>query len=477
LGKEFIYIIPEILILTTATIVLSLDIFLPRERKSLLAYVSIAGLWLAAFLSAGLIGERVSILADMFVIDSFGIILKIVILIAASMAALLAIEFLKESNKYGEYYFLLLSSVLGMMIVTGSSNLIAVFLGIQLTSVPLYIMAGFARTDVKSNEAALKYFLLGVLTAAVTLYGMSLIYGMTGTLNLAEIATKLEHTNLNDPVLFIGMTFVVSGFTFKIAAVPFHFWAPDTYEGAPTPVTAFIAAVPKMAGFAALVRLVFTAFPEFTGQWVGLFGLAATMTMITGNILAIPQKNIKRMLAFSGIAHVGYALISLAVSNQHALSGLVFYMIAYAAMNLGAFAIVIAVGRVSPENQIEDFAGLGSRSPLLAGAMTILLLSMLGFPLTAGFMAKFLVFASAVEKGYVWLAVIGVANSVISLYYYIGVVRQMYMVPPKTEKPVPIPVTIGAVVLTSVVVTMVIGIFPEYFIQLARLVFLVNASF
>lgn len=478
MGINLYYLAPELIVLSTALLILTVELFLKEEQKGILAYMAVAGLWLAALFSARFIGVQVTLLGKMFVLDSFGLVLKILILVASSLAIFLAIDFLSfPGSKQGEYYCLMLFSVLGMMIITAASNLIAIFVGIQLASVPLYILAGFQKFDLKSNEAALKYFLLGILTAGVTLYGLSLIYGLTGTLNLAEIAERLLHINLNDPVLFIGMTFIVSGLTFKIAAVPFHFWAPDTYEGAPTPVTAFIAAVPKVAGFAALVRLIFTAFPEFTPQWVGLFGLASILTMLTGNILAIPQRNIKRMLAFSGIAHVGYILIGLAVTNEHALSGMIFYLISYAAVTLGAFAVVIGLGRTSPENQIEDYAGLSERAPLLAGAMAIFFLCLVGFPTTSGFISKFLVFGAAIEKGYAWLALVGVLNSVISLYYYLNVVRHMYFMPPKEKTPVKVPWRIGAVIATAVVTVMSLGLYPEPFIHLVRSITLINVRF
>lgn len=472
------YLTPELLVLSTALLILAVELFLAEEQKRYLAYIAVAGLWLAAIFSAQLVGVQVSMLGDMFSLDSFGLVLKILILIATSMAIILATDFLNfPGSKQGEYYSLVLFSALGMIIIASASNLIAIFVGVQLTSVPLYILAGFQKFDIKSNEAALKYFLLGILTAGVTLYGLSLIYGLTGTLNMPEIAKKLLQINLNDPVLFIGMTFVVSGLTFKIAAVPFHFWAPDTYEGAPTPVTAFIAAVPKIAGFAALVRLIFTAFPEFTSQWVGLFGLASILTMLTGNILAIPQHNIKRMLAFSGIAHVGYILIGLAVTNEHALAGMIFYLISYAAMNLGAFAVVIGLERTSPGNLIEDYTGLSERAPPLAAAMTIFLISLVGFPTTSGFISKFLVFGAAIEKGYAWLAIIGVLNSVISLYYYLNVVRHMYFMSAKEKAPVEVPWSIWAVIAIAVVAVMLLGLYPEPFIHLVRSITLINVRF
>jgi NADH-quinone oxidoreductase subunit N len=366
-AREFIYLIPEIIVLATALLILMLDLVVPDKPKAMvLAWTSVAGLAAAAAFAANLFGERVIVTADMFVVDSFGIVLKMVLLIGSALSILLAVGFLQRPKSHpGEYNFLILASTLGMMIMTGSNNLLLAFLGIQLTSIPLYILAGFKRNDAKSSEAALKYFLLGVLTAALMLYGMSMLYGLTGTLNLTTIAQRLTAIKPNDPVLFLGMVFIIAGFSFKIAAVPFHFWAPDVYEGSPTCVTAFIAAVPKIAGFAVLVRLVYTAFPALTTQWTGLMALMAVLTMVTGNIMAIPQKNIKRMLAFSGIAHVGYMLIALAVPGPNALGALVFYLIAYSAMTAGALTIVVAVGRVTHEHQINSFAGLGSRAPLL----------------------------------------------------------------------------------------------------------------
>jgi NADH-quinone oxidoreductase subunit N len=470
LARETIYLLSEIIVLTTALAVLMLDLVLPEKRRTeILAGVSLAGLLLAAGFAVLQFGERISIMANMFVVDSFSIVIKAGILMGSSLSILLAIGFLKKpKSNPGEYYFLMLVSTLGMMVMTASTNLLVVFLGIQLASVPMYILTGFKRADKKSSEAALKYFLLGVLTAAVSLYGMSLLYGLTGTLNLAQMAARLAVVTPDNPVIFLGMTFVVAGITFKIAAVPFHFWAPDVYEGAPTSVTSFIAAVPKIAGFAVLVRLVYTAFPALTSQWAGLFALMAVLTMFTGNFLAIPQKNIKRMLAFSGIAHVGYILITLAVPGPTALSALVVYLVAYGAMTGGAFAIVTAIGRVTNKHEIADFAGLSSRAPALAAAMTLFLLSMLGFPLTAGFTAKFLVFGAAIEKGMVWLALIGVLNSVISLFYYFGVIRQMYLVPAKVKQPIKISAVVWVVIGVAVVVTLVLGIYPEPVIHLSR---------
>ncbi len=479
MAREFIYLVPEIIVLATALGVLVLDLVLGAKRKPLiLALASVAGLLAAAGFTANLMGQRAIVMADMFVIDSFGLVLKVVILVGAALSVLLAVGFLERPKSHpGEYDFLIVASTLGMMVMTGSNNLLLAFLGIQLTSIPLYILAGFKRNDSKSSEAALKYFLLGVLTAALMLYGMSLLYGLTGTLNLTTIAARLGGIKTNDPVLFLGMVFIIAGFSFKIAAVPFHFWAPDVYEGSPTCVTAFISAVPKIAGFAVLLRLVYTAFPALTPQWTGLMALMAVLTMVTGNIMAIPQKDIKRMLAFSGIAHVGYALIALAVPGQNAMGALVFYLLAYSAMTAGAFTIVVAVGRVSHEHQITSFAGLGTRAPVLAAAMTVFLLSMLGFPLTAGFTGKFLVFSAAIEKHYVWLALIGVINSVISLYYYFGVVRQMYLTPARATTKMQVSGLVWLLIAIALTVTFALGIYPEPVINLTRHLVVLFARF
>ncbi len=468
-SADLYYLAPELVVLGTALLVLIVDLFLKEEKKRFLAHISIGGLLIAAVLSFSFFKVRASILGNMFILDSFGLILKILILFSSILAIFLALDFLNHpGSKQGEYYSLLLFSTLGMIIITGASNLITIFVGIQLISVPLYVLAGFEKFDPKSNEAALKYFLLGILTAAVTLYGLSLVYGLTGTLNLVEIGENLLQGGISDPVFYLGMTFVIVGLTFKIAAVPFHFWAPDTYEGAPTPVSAFIAAVPKVAGFAALVRLIFTAFPNFAPEWVGLFSLISVLTMFTGNLLAIPQQNIKRMLAFSGIAHVGYILIALAVGNKHALEGIVFYLISYATMNLGTFAVVIGVEKINPENSIPGYAGLYERAPLIALTMTVFLISLVGFPTTSGFISKFLIFEAAIEKGYAWLAIIGVINTVISLYYYINVARYMYFFPAKEKGSLRVGGYVWVTIILSLLAVLVMGLFPEPFIRLAR---------
>lgn len=478
MSRQFIYLLPEIIVLVAALLVLVADLFLPEKHKGKIVAIPAAGFVLAAIDASLFFGERVTIMSDMFVVDSFSVVMKIIVLVSAFLALFIGVDYLTRPNaKQGEWYFLITASVLGMMIMTGTSHLLVAFLGIQLTSIPLYILTGFKKGNLKSSEAALKYFLLGIITAAVTLYGMSLIYGLTGSLHMPAIAAQLAKVDPKNAVLFMGMVFIIAGFSFKIAAVPFHFWAPDVYEGAPTPIAAFIAAVPKVAGFAILTRLIFTAFPEFNVQWMGLFAFLSVLTMTTGNLLALPQKNIKRMLAFSGIAHVGYMLIALAVGSKLALGSLVFYAAAYSIMNIGAFAITVALGRVNREHQVATFAGLGSRSPLTAAAMTLFLLSMMGFPLTAGFAGKLFLFSAAVEKGLTWLAIVGAVNSVISVFYYLRIVRQMYFEKSHTDKPFTMPAALIAVIAAAVIITLAMGLYPEPFISLARSLALINTGF
>lgn len=470
MAAELGFLTPEITVLATALAVLVFDMLLPNKRKpEILAAVSVTGLAAAFLFAVNLVGERVVIMSGMYVLDTFGLVVKSAVLFGAGLALLLGVGFLSRPDSHpGEYDFLLLVSTFGMLIMCGSVNLLVTFLGIQLTSVPLYILTGFKRQDIKSSEAALKYFLLGVLTAAVTLYGMSLIYGLSGTLQMPEIASRLARISPDDPVLFLGLVFLVAGFSFKIAAVPFHFWAPDVYQGAPTSVSSFIAAVPKIAGFAVLTRLVFTAFPQFTIQWTGLLAMMSVLTMLTGNILAMPQKDIKRMLAFSGIAHVGYIMIALVAPSQNALGALAFYLLAYGGMTGGAWAVVTAVGRATHDHRIESFSGLGSRAPVLAVFMTVFMLSMIGFPLTAGFAAKLLVFSAAVEHGYLWLAIVGVLNSVLSLYYYLNIVRHMYFKPALGKARVKVSALVWLIIGVAITVTVAMGTYPEPFIRLAR---------
>jgi NADH-quinone oxidoreductase subunit N len=471
LSRELIYLAPEIIVVVMAMAILGLDLLLNNKNKALwLTGVSVAGFALAALSAAPLFGERVVLMSGMFIVDTFGLIMKIIILLGALLSVLLAAGLIRRPQaKPGEYIFLLSAATVGMMLMTGAANLLTVFLSVQLASIPLYVMTGFLPGDKRSVEAALKYLLLGVMAAAVTLFGMSFVYGITGNLGLAAIAESMAAAKNIDTMLILGLVFVVAGISFKIAAVPFHFWAPDVYEGAPTAVSAFIAAVPKVAGFAVLTRLVLTAFPSAAAQWTALFALLSILSMILGNIMAIPQKNIKRLLAFAGITHVGYMLIALAAPGQRSVTALIFYLLVYMIMTVGMFAMTIAVCGESNENDtISAFTGLGRRAPLAAAGTTVLLLSMFGFPLTGGFIAKLLLFGAAVDKGMTWLAIIGVVNGVISFYYYFGIIREMYLREPG-KKRAPVFTYLNAIVIiAAVILTILLGIFPEPVLRLVQ---------
>jgi NADH-quinone oxidoreductase subunit N len=363
----------------------------------------------------------------------------------------------------GEYYALALFSTAGMVAMAAANDLVVIFLALEVMSIGVYVLAGVRRNETRSSEAALKYFLLGAFAAGFLLFGIALIYGATGTTRLEAIAARVA-SGVGEPSQFVllGAGLLLVGFAFKVAAVPFHVWTPDVYEGAPTPITALMAVGVKAAAFAALVRVFGATFGHLAGEWKGLLWAIAAATMTVGNLLAISQKNVKRMLAYSSIAHAGYALIGLVAGTAEAGSALLFYLLAYAAMNLGAFAVVVALGRVGePNEEISCYAGLAGRRPLLAAAMAVFLLSLAGVPPLAGFAAKFYVFGAAVQAGYVGLAVVGVLNSLVSAYYYLWVIVQMYMYEGEVE---PVPLRERPYLATTIglafAATVLFGIFP-----------------
>jgi NADH-quinone oxidoreductase subunit N len=338
-------------------------------------------------------------------------------------------------------------------------------------SISLYILAGFNRSSVKSNEAGMKYFLLGAFSTGFLLYGMALVYGVTGTTRVAKIAEIIAQmsTPADNTMLLIGMFLLLTGFLFKIAAAPFHMWTPDVYEGAPTPMTAFMSAGPKAAGFAAMLRLLLVAFPTMVAEWSDLLWILAVLTMTIGNFTALRQDNIKRMLAYSSIAHAGYALVGLTAANSTGTAGILFYMLSYAFMNIGAFAVIILVGKKGEANgTVMDFAGLGKKHPLLAATMALFLLSLAGMPPTAGFIGKFYLFSGAIQEGYIWLAIIGVLNSAASVYYYLRVTVYMYFKPGEEEfEWVTVTAPIALALVVAAAGSLIPGVIPSMLLQYA----------
>jgi NADH-quinone oxidoreductase subunit N len=348
-----------------------------------------------------------------------------------------------------------------------------IFLGLEVMSVSLYVLAGFNRANRKSNEAGLKYFLLGAFSTGFMLYGMALIYGATGTTRLYKIAAIIGQMTLPSAniLLVAGMLLMMTGFAFKIAAAPFHMWTPDVYEGAPTPMTAFMSAGPKAAGFAALLRIFLVALPTLQVEWSQVLWVLAVLTMTVGNITALRQDNIKRVLAYSSIAHAGYALVGFAAGNDTGTAGILFYMLTYSFMNIGAFAIIILVAKKGETNgDVKDFAGLGFKRPLLALAMTLFLFSLAGVPPAAGFIGKFYLFSGAIQKGYIWLAVIGVLNSAASAYYYLRIMVYMYFKDATEDfEWVQVTVPVALALVIAVAGTLIPGIVPSVIIQYAQM--------
>jgi NADH-quinone oxidoreductase subunit N len=467
-------ILPEIFLSVLAMALLLITVFSPGGQKSYLAYISFIGIAATAVLVGAGWGGHVESFGGSVVLDNFATFFKMTFLVAAGLTVLITDSYMeREGCNHGELYPLILFAVVGMMLMASGTDLMTIFLGLEVMSVTLYVLAGFNRANKKSNEAGMKYFLLGSFSTGFMLYGMALIYGATGTTRLYKIAEVVgQMTQPSTNILLVaGMLLMMTGFAFKIAAAPFHMWTPDVYEGAPTPMTAFMSAGPKAAGFAALLRLFLVALPTLQVEWSQVLWVLAVLTMTVGNITALRQDNIKRVLAYSSIAHAGYALVGFAAGNGTGIAGILFYMLSYSFMNIGAFAIIILVAKKGETNgNVSDFAGLGFKRPILALAMTLFLFSLAGVPPAAGFVGKFYLFAGAVQKGYIWLAVIGVLNSAASAYYYLRIMVYMYMKEPTEEFEwikVTAPVTLALVIAAAG--TLIPGIVPSIILEYAQM--------
>lgn len=461
----YAYLLPEAVLVLTALIVLLVDLW--AKEKRVLGYLSLLGIagaltsiWPAA---ATPVGEQ---LGAMIAVDTFSFFFKAVFLGVAGMVILAGMDFAeKREMPISEFYQLVMFATVGMMLMASSRDLITIYLGLELTAISSYVLAGILRHDDKSNEASIKYFLNGALASAVLLFGLSLVYGLTGTTHLTGIAANLQAGVISKPLLLTAMVFLVGGFGFKVAAAPFHFWAPDTYEGAPTPVTAFFSVGPKGAALAAMLRIFFGGFWTIQPQWALLWAVLAAASMLIGNLSALWQTDVKRMLAYSSIAHVGYILVGVVASNVTGSSAVIYYVLAYAVMNLGAFAVVIAVENQGLGTKLDDYRGLSERSPFLAYSLVLFFVSLIGIPPTAGFVGKFFLFKGALEAGYLWLALLMAVNSAISVGYYYAVVRNMFLAAPADDKPVaglsPTPALSTAVSLAVVgTVGLVIAVQP-----------------
>lgn len=478
----FIFLLPQLILFLGVVLVFSIDLVGSKEKKWL-PYLALAGALISLAVSIYLFGwvdfEERAVLGGMLALDSFSHFFQIFASLVASVVILLSIEYMELKSPYqGEYYSFILLASFSISLLSLSSDLVMIFVAFELLSISSYILTGFLRMDPKSSEASMKYFLYGSMASAMMLYGMSLLYGATASTNLVEIARGLGAVDQGlDWVIYPAIVLIVVGFGFKTASAPFHQWSPDAYEGAPTPVTAFLAVGSIGAGFAIFVRVMLTALPDFQLNWVGLLTGLSIVSMTLGNFVAISQKNIKRMLAYSGIAHAGYVLIGLVswesgVINTvfDGISGVLVYLLVYLAANLGAFAVVVAVENKTGSTQIKDFAGLIKRSPLLAGAMVVFLLSLTGIPGTGGFIGKLLVFGAALRVEFYFLAVVAIINSVVAGFYYLNVIRYMFFQPldePDRES-IQLPVSLSTAVILTCVFTLLMGILAQPFIQFVQ---------
>ena len=489
---SFALLAPELIICAVGVLVMMVDAFARPSQRWVTGSISLFGLAAAALsvlwltLSWTGTGQAFN---GMIVLDELRLGFTLVFLLVSALTILVSMVWVEnEKLPAGEFHSLLMFGTAGMMFMASAGDLVIVFLGLEILSIATYVMAGFRRTDVRSNESSLKYFILGSLASAFLLYGIALVYGATattgglpGTTNIAEIARRLNDSQY-PPLLFAGAAMMLVGFGFKIATAPFHIWTPDVYEGAPTPVTAFMAAGPKAAGFASFMRVFVFAFPfvvatgnktiagEVHHAWLTALVVLAILTMTVGNVVAIVQNNVKRMLAYSSIAHAGYALVGFVAAGaastleqrNSAIAAVIFYLLTYALMNLGAFAVVQLVARAGDRRtEVEDYNGIGFQSPVLAFSLTLFLLSLLGMPLTAGFIGKIMVFRAALDHGYYLLIVIGVLNTALSAYYYLRLIIVMFFRERTTSwSNPPIPASIAVALVITLIGVLYLGLFP-----------------
>ncbi len=461
---------PALTLTITAILILVSDALI-KGRKGFFPGLSLAGLGLAAFQAIGLWGQTGMDFARMIYVDDFTCFFYLIFILGTALTVLLSRQYLEDYGKnLGEYYALMLFSTVGMMLMAAGAHLIMIFLGLEIMSIAVYVLAGFFREDARSNEASLKYLILGSFASAFLLFGMAMLYGASGgTLYLSDLAGKLAGDSALQPLILLSIALLIVGFGFKVASVPFHMWTPDVYEGAPTSVTAFMAVGVKAAAFAAFARVFFLAFPAMKMDWNMLLWVLAVATMTVGNVTAIAQTNIKRMLAYSSIAHAGYLLVAIIAANQLGAASLLYYLLGYTFMNLGAFAVVILVGRKKDSYlNIYDYSGLSTQHPALAASMALFMFALAGIPPTMGFVGKFYIFSAAVKAGYIWLAILGVMNSLVSVYYYLRITVLMYMKPAEAELgPVAFTPAQTAVVAVAAFGVLWFGIFPGFLYDLA----------
>ncbi len=474
---------PELSIVVTAVAVILLDLFV--QKKALLVATVLIGLAVAlafsvlAWHAIGAGGGGVSLFGGMMAVDGFAIFFKLIFIVTAGLVILMSADYVSKFGRFqGEYYALVLIATVGMMFMAATADLISIYVALELASITLYVLTGFLK-DGKSAEASLKYLLLGAIASATLLYGMALVFGVTGSTRLGEIGTTVAGmdlpTLLASPALMLGIILLIAGFGFKIAAVPFHLWVPDVYEGAPTTVTAFLSVGSKAAGFALLMRVFDTAFGgvAMSQDWGMIFAVLAAVSMTLGNVVALRQNNIKRMLGYSSIAQAGYIMIGLATigvadSPERGLSGVMFFLAAYALTNLGAITAIVAITNQIKSDEITDFSGMVKRAPVLALGLSFCLISLIGMPPAAGFLAKVYIFSGAISGGLLWLVIIAVLNSVVSAFYYLRVVKVMWIGQPAETDRVPSSLSLRVALLVTCLGVLMLGVLPGMLMRVAE---------
>lgn len=470
--QQFWLLLPEITLVVAGCLVLLIGTAgRDRAGATLTMFSLLATLALVVWVQSEVPDSKL-ILAGLFVIDRFALFWKVLFLIATGLTVVFSESFLARDNyRASEYYALLLFATCGMLLMVSGFSLLSIWIALELMALSSYVLVGYFKRELRSNEAALKYFVLGALSSGILLYGISLLYGATGTVQLAELAAALPGVaSESGVILTLGWLLLTIGLLFKVAAVPFHVWTPDVYVGAPTPVTGYLAVASKAASFAILVRILFQGLPAAAVDWQWLLAAVAIVTMIWGNLAALTQTNVKRMLAYSSIAHAGYVLIGVLAATDEGLWAVIFYLLAYSFITLGAFGTVILLEqREYAGETYADYAGLARRSPILAAMMLVFMIALTGIPPTGGFVGKIYLFAAAVEAGWIWVAVVGVLTSAVSLYYYLGIVVYMYLREGDEATPAPLrsPALVGAVACCAVV-TVILGLVPGPLIELAK---------
>lgn len=472
-GAEYLRVLPDLILVIVATLIMVAEPLTSEDNKKPLCWLAVLGLAGGIWASFIAYSNQGPAFQGMLLIDGFGTFFRVLSMTVALLTILFSGQYLRqEKHEGGEYYALILFSVSGQSIMATSNELIMLFIGLEISSIASYVLAGYLRDDARNNESALKYFLLGSFATAFLLYGVAWIYGLTGTTNLQEIRRALSSPNIGDNMTLIGTAaaLMLVGFSFKISAVPFQGWAPDVYQGAAAPVSAFLSAGPKAAAFAIMIRVFMTAFEPVAARWEPIVWIIALATMVVGNFGALLQTNVKRMLAYSSIAHAGYVLVAVTTHSEIGAAAAMFYLASYAFMNVGAFAVVAHFARKGERFvNIDDLAGLGSRQPLTAALFTVFLLSLIGVPLTGGFFGKFYIFKAAIEGNFIWLSVLGLLNSAVAAYYYLRVLVVMYFHEPGEATNTVPELSAGTltVLVGSAVAIFILGITPSALLDFA----------